>query len=133
MDKIENSFFGDGFDDNVMLNLKLLVVGCGGVGCELLKNLILSGFKNLVIIDLDSIDVTNLNRQFLFRREHVGRSKAEVAREALLLYNPTAHIEAISANIMTPRFNFDFFRGFDCVCNALDNEGIFFVFLKKCL
>jgi ubiquitin-like 1-activating enzyme E1 B len=127
MNETTKYIFGDGFNDNIMLNSRLLVVGCGGVGCELLKNLILTGFSNLVIIDLDSIDVTNLNRQFLFGREHVGRLKAEVAREALLVYNGDAHIEAISANIMTERFDFNFFKGFDCVCNALDNDGLFYL------
>lgn len=56
----------------------MLLVGAGGIGCELLKNLVLTGFGEIHIIDLDTIDLSNLNRQFLFRHEHIKKSKALV-------------------------------------------------------
>ena len=101
---------------------KVLVVGAGGIGCELLKNLVLVGCEKLTVVDLDTIDVSNLNRQFLFRKKHVGKSKAVVAGEAIKRFNPLVEVEAIHGNIITGElFEVDWFRGFDAVINALDN------------
>lgn len=117
-----------------------MMVGAGGIGCELLKNLALTGFGEIHIVDLDTIDLSNLNRQFLFRTEHIKKSKAlvcehalppygdsaradniQVAKESAGRFNPNVKIEAYHDNIKDERFNVAWFKTFGIVFNALDN------------
>ena len=100
---------------------RVLVVGAGGIGCELLKTLVLTGFLHLDVVDLDTIDVSNLNRQFLFRRNHVSHPKALIARDAVLHFNPSASITAHHANVKEATFSPAYFQQFSLVLNALDN------------
>ncbi|KAK0639074.1 hypothetical protein B0T16DRAFT_422371 [Cercophora newfieldiana] len=100
---------------------RVLMVGAGGIGCELLKNLVLTGFGEVHIVDLDTIDLSNLNRQFLFRHEHIKKSKALVAKEAAQRFNPNVKIVAHHANIKDTEFNIGWFSSFNLVFNALDN------------
>ncbi|CEQ39397.1 SPOSA6832_00923 [Sporobolomyces salmonicolor] len=134
-------------------NSRVLVVGAGGIGCELLKNMgplpsrspslpivhpltptpllrrqtpVMSGFGGgprgqIHVLDLDTIDLSNLNRQFLFQKQHVKRPKAVVARETALKFNPHVNITALHRNIKDTEFNVDYFKSFDFVMNALDN------------
>ncbi|MEE6500474.1 hypothetical protein FKM82_003797 [Ascaphus truei] len=74
-------------------------------------------------IDLDTIDVSNLNRQFLFQKKHVGRSKAQVAKESVLQFCPEATITSYHDSVMNPDYNVEFFRQFTLVMNALDNRA----------
>ncbi|KAF2856430.1 ubiquitin-activating enzyme E1 3 [Plenodomus tracheiphilus IPT5] len=100
---------------------RVLMVGAGGIGCELLKNLVLTGFGEIHIVDLDTIDLSNLNRQFLFRNEHIKKSKALVAKESAGRFNPNVKIEAYHENIKDDQFNVAWFKTFGIVFNALDN------------
>lgn len=105
-----------------IIQSKILVVGAGGIGCEILKNLVLSGFPDIEIIDLDTIDLSNLNRQFLFHKEHVGKSKAEVAKQSALKFNPTVKIKSYHDSIFNTDYGVSFFKKFNVVLNALDNR-----------
>ncbi|EAQ86805.1 hypothetical protein CHGG_08058 [Chaetomium globosum CBS 148.51] len=100
---------------------RVLMVGAGGIGCELLKNLVLTGFGEVHVVDLDTIDLSNLNRQFLFRQEHIKKSKALVAKEVAEKFNPAVKIVAHHANIKDAEFSIAWFSSFRIVFNALDN------------
>nr|XP_014343461.1 PREDICTED: NEDD8-activating enzyme E1 catalytic subunit isoform X6 [Latimeria chalumnae] len=98
---------------------KILVIGAGGLGCELLKNLALSGFRKIHVIDMDTIDVSNLNRQFLFRPKDVGRPKAEVASE--FINNRISGCSVVPHFKKIQEFDETFYRQFHIIVCGLDS------------
>lgn len=131
----------------------MFLVGAGALGCEFLKSFALMGFctteqrygmrsrtssifKNpilmshvcrsgcLTVTDMDRIEVSNLNRQFLFRRHHVGLPKSRTAADAAIAVNPALNVVATETRVgpeTEDHFNDEFWGSLDVVVNALDN------------
>lgn len=125
----DNVFKNGYLDDDIKQKLSDInynMVGCGAIGCELLKNMAMIGCaKNkgkLKITDPDHIEKSNLSRQFLFRHKHVGMSKAKVASMMVKEFE-NINIETFE-NKLTPEdndFTEKFFKDSNIIFNALDN------------
>ncbi len=72
----------------------VLVVGLGGVGSYALEALVRSGIGSVVIIDKDTVDITNINRQIIALHSTIGQDKCEVARRRIYEINPNCQVEA---------------------------------------
>lgn len=119
---------------------KYFLVGAGAIGCELLKNFAMMGLGvedgGIYITDMDVIERSNLNRQFLFRPWDVGRLKAGTAAAAVKKMNPdvkiTAHENRVGPDTENV-YNDDFFESLDGVANALDNVDTRIYMDRRCV
>lgn len=105
--------------DYLLNQCKVLVIGAGGLGCELLKDLALMGIRDIELIDMDTIELSNLNRQFLFRTKDIGKSKAEVAADCIRRMVPDCKVVAHHNKIQD--FNSAFYNKFNIVICGLDS------------
>ncbi|CAK71945.1 unnamed protein product (macronuclear) [Paramecium tetraurelia] len=120
---------------------KIFMVGCGAIGCELLKNFAMLnlGIKgSITITDPDHIEVSNLNRQFLFREKHLRKPKSQTAAAAVIQMNPylrdhiIARLDKVhdsTEHIYTDQF----FEDQDIIANALDNVAARRYVDKRCV
>lgn len=109
------------WDQERLARARILVVGAGALGNEVLKNLALVGIGTLYIVDFDRIENANLTRSVLFRQRDCGRLKAEVAAEAVRDLNPDTRVYSLPANIIS-EVGLGLFRDVDVVVGCLDNR-----------
>lgn len=100
---------------------KVLVIGAGALGNEVIKNLALMGVGNIFIIDFDNIEAANLSRSVLFRETDNHRSKAEVVAARAKSINPQIHVQYLNADVTTG-LGLGIIRRMDAIVGCLDNR-----------
>ncbi|MFX1454485.1 MAG: ThiF family adenylyltransferase [Promethearchaeota archaeon] len=121
----------DGWDQEIISNGCIMIVGIGALGCEIAKDFALMGIGKLILIDLDTIETSNLSRQMLFRSGDEGRPKAEVAAERLKEMNPYVEIDFYFEKLQ--KLPMSVYEESDVVIAALDNFNARLDLNKICL
>jgi molybdopterin-synthase adenylyltransferase len=101
-------------------NAKIFVAGAGGLGSPVSTYLAVAGIGKIIIADFDSVDLSNLNRQFLHHEKDIGRAKIESAEEKLLSLNPEIKVEIIREKITDENAG-SLVPSCDLIIDALDN------------
>lgn len=112
-------------------NSKIVLFGLGGVGSYIAEALARIGVQNLIIVDGDVVDITNINRQLIANMETIGRNKAELVKERINLINPLANVVSISKFVKSES-DIDFVDGtVDYVIDAIDDFDAKIMIIKK--
>ena len=138
-DNIDRTLQNSRYDDQIAIfgneiqkkiqDSNMFMVGAGATGCEFLKNFAMMGFctnpnKKFVVTDNDNIEISNLNRQFLFKKKDVGKSKSEIAIKSVKEMNPSFKAEGLQAKVCKETeetFNEEFWSSQDFVIYAVDS------------
>ena len=113
-------------------NSRVLVLGVGGLGCPAAQYLAAAGIGSIVLVDPDTVDQTNLQRQILFSGEDVGLRKVEAAKKRLSAINPEINIELISQVLEGESLLQEIYRA-DVVLDCTDNFTSRFAINKACV
>lgn len=120
-------------EDNVnkLKKANVLIVGLGGVGGYALETLVRSGIYNLTIVDGDIVELSNLNRQIISKRDVIGRPKALVAQARTLEINPDVNLKVINEFISEDNFSLLNIDSFDYVIDACDDLNLKILLIKN--
>ena len=120
-------------EDNVnkLKKANVLIVGLGGVGGYALETLVRSGIYNLTIVDGDIVELSNLNRQIISKRDVIGRPKALVAQARTLEINPDVNLKVINQFISEDNFSLLNIDSFDYVIDACDDLNLKMLLIKN--
>jgi len=138
-EKTDRTLNGTRYDDQIAIygneiqkklnDSNIFMIGAGALGCEFLKNMALMGIatnegKSVTVTDNDNIETSNLNRQFLFRKENIGHSKSKCACESVRSMNNKFHCKDLQSLVAPENehiFNENFWNSQTFIINAVDN------------
>lgn len=115
----DRQFRLEGWSQKLVKNSRVLIVGVGGLGCEIAKNLTMLGVGHIDLVDLDIIEHSNLNRQILFAGAKLGEPKATVAAKKLAEINPNITIKGYHSSL--ERLNPVLYQAADVIVGGLDS------------
>lgn len=118
-------------DVNKLKKANVLIVGLGGVGGYALETLVRSGIYNLTIVDGDIVELSNLNRQIISKRDVIGKPKALVAQAITLEINPDVNLKVINQFIREDNFSLLNIDSFDYVIDACDDLNLKMLLIKN--
>jgi molybdopterin/thiamine biosynthesis adenylyltransferase len=119
------------WDQQRLRNAKALVVGAGALGNEIVKNLALLGWGNLLIADMDRIENSNLSRSVLYREADSGAAKSATAAAAAKSIYPQINVQAFDGNVVYD-LGLGVFRWADVVIGGLDNREARLAINRNC-
>lgn len=108
------------WNKNILQNSKVLVIGCGALGNEIIKNLVMTGVGHIFSVDMDKVELSNLTRSVLFRKEDIGISKAETVCKRAKEINDEIEIKYFDGNVF--ELGLGIFKEMDIVICGLDNR-----------
>jgi adenylyltransferase/sulfurtransferase len=120
------------WDQERLARAKVLVIGAGALGNEIVKNLALLGIGHVLIADLDRVENSNLSRSILYRAADNGRLKAEVAAQAAREIYPQMQVHHFNGNIVYD-LGMGVYRWADVVLAGLDNREARLAINRACL
>ena len=94
-----------------------VVIGCGGLGTNVAVHLAGAGIGKLLLVDFDTVEERNLNRQYFYTREDIGKPKCELLKNRLSSYAPDCEIKCLFEKVS----EFSFAESFDIIIIAVDN------------
>ena len=130
VNRYERNFLSEK-EQKTLLNTRVLIAGCGGLGASVITNLASIGVGNIVLLDFDKVEETNFNRQFIHTEKNLGKLKTFSAKEFIENYNSDINVDVVNERLTIDNA-FRIIENYDCILDCLDNWESKFLLNKIC-